>query len=75
MGVKLIGELEIHMQYSYVSDKSDRVQVKNDETYQYLQCLFNFMSNMSNELKKLYIHSNYMYVEHVELYSCNDISD
>ena len=33
------------------------------------------MSNGSNELKKLYIHSNYAYVEHVKLYSCEDISD
>ena len=56
-------------------DKLDRVQIKNDETYQYLQCLFHFMSNTSNQSKKLYIHSNYMYVEHVELYSCEDISD
>ena len=61
--------------YCYMSDKLDRVQIKNDETYQYFQCLFYFMSNTSNELKKLYIDSNYMYVEHVELYSCEDISD
>ena len=33
------------------------------------------MSNWSNELKKLYIQINYMYVKHVELYSCEDISD
>ena len=33
------------------------------------------MSNGSNKLKKLYIHSNYTYVEHVKLYSCEDISD
>ena len=42
--------------YCYMSDKSDRVQIKNDETYQYLQCLFYFMSNMLNELKKFYIY-------------------
>ena len=69
MGAKLIGELEIHVQYCYVSDKSDKVQIKNNETYQYLQSLFYFMLNTSNKLKKLYIHSNYAYVKHVELYS------
>ena len=61
--------------YCYVSDKLERVQIKNNETYQYLQCLFYFMSNTSNELKKLYIHINYTYVKHVELYSSEDISD
>ena len=75
MGAELIGKLEIHVQYCYVSDKLDRVQIKNDETYQCLLCLFYFMLNTLNELKKLYIHSNYTYVEHVKLYSCNDISD
>ena len=30
------------------------------------------MSNRSNKLKKLYVHSNYMYVK---LYSCKDVSD
>ena len=33
------------------------------------------MSNRSNELNKPYVHSNFMYVKHVELYSCEDISD
>ena len=33
------------------------------------------MLNRLNELKNLYVHSNYMYVEHVELYSCEDVSD
>ena len=29
MAAGLIGELEIHVQYCYVSNKSDRVQIKN----------------------------------------------
>ena len=69
MGAKLIGELEIHVHYVQYCYVADRVQIKNDETYQYLQCLFYFMSNTSNDLKKIYIHINYTYVKHVELYS------
>ena len=33
------------------------------------------MLNAMKESKKKYIYSNYMYVKHVELYSCKDISD
>ena len=73
MGLRLIGELEIHVLLSV--GQIGQSTNKNHELYEYLQCLFYFMSNRSNELKKLYVHSSYTYVEHVKLYSCKDISD
>ena len=73
MGPGFFGELEIHV-LLYVRQVRQSTN-KNNYMYKYLQCLFHLMSNMSNKLKKIYIHSNYTYVEHVELYSCEDISD
>ena len=73
MGPKLFGELEIHV-LLYVGQVGQSTNERH-ETYKYLQCLFYFMSNRLNKLKKLYLHSNYTYVEHVKLYSCEDISD
>ena len=73
MGPGFIGELEIHV-LLYVRQVGQNTN-KNNYTYKYLQCLFHLMSNTSNKLKKIYIHSNYTYVKHVELYSCKDISD
>ena len=76
MGPRLIRELEIHVLLfvTYVRQVRQSTD-KNHETYYYLQGLFHIMSNRLNELKKLYIQSNYTYVKHVKLYSCEDISD
>ena len=73
MGPEFIGELEIHV-LLYVRQVRQSTN-KNNDMYKYLQCLFHLMSNTSNKLKKIYIHSNYTNVEHVEVYSCEDISD
>ena len=52
MDPRLIGELEIHV-LLFVMYVEQVVQMtnKNHETYYYLQYLFHFMSNKSNELK------------------------
>ena len=73
MGPEFVGELEIHV-LLYVGQVGQSTN-KNNDMYKYLQSLFHLMSNTSNKLKKIYIHSNYTYVEHVKLYSCEDISD
>ena len=64
MGPGFIGELEIHV-VLYVRQVGQSTN-KNNDTYKCLQCLFYLMSNTSNKLKKIYIHSNYTYVEHVK---------